>query len=129
MKSSITAIGREAPPEAASRNCGRRSSWRAAASSATYIVGTPTNTVTPVPSMTSMTVAGSNRGTSEMVAPTRNPPFMTTVCPKEWNSGRAPKMTSSPRMSIESYTETVAFHRTLSCVSTAPLGLPVVPDV
>ncbi len=55
--------------------------------------------------------------------------FSPQVWPKEWNSGSPPKMTSPgetlKRVSIEVATLVPRF----ACVSSAPLGEPVVPEV
>ncbi len=59
----------------------------------------------------------------------RNVPFMPTVCPNVWNSGRQPSTTSLRVESFASKTLTVAFITRLRCVSSAPFGSPVVPLV
>ncbi len=60
---------------------------RTAVSMAQYMVGTPANDVTFSRFMSSRAATGSNRGIRTMVACRRNPVFMTTVWPNEWNSG------------------------------------------
>jgi len=94
-----------------------------------YMVGTPANTVTFSSTSIASASPGSNRGISTMDAPTKNPAFITTVCPNEWKSGSAPKITSSFRMWITEVAVTIAFIAMFRCVSTAPLGEPVVPEV
>ena len=94
-----------------------------------YMVGTPANTLTFSLTMRSRAAGPSNRGMSTSVAPTRNPAFITTVWPKEWNSGRTASVTSSGSSLTTSNALIVAFHSMLSCVRIAPFGFPVVPDV
>ena len=78
--------------------------------------------------MISSAFSGSKRGSSVTVAPTVTALFMEQVWPKEWNSGSAPRSTSSS-LSSPSFSETPAVLNRFACVSSAPLGLPVVPDV
>ena len=79
--------------------------------------------------MISSAFSGSKRGSMVTVAPTVTALFMQQVCPKEWNSGRAPRRTSSS-LSSPSFSETPAeFLYRFVCVSSAPFGLPVVPEV
>jgi hypothetical protein len=70
-----------------------------------------------------------NRASRTRVPPIRKVPFIATVCPKVWNSGRHPITTSSGRASLASNTFTVAFMTRLRWVSRAPFGSPVVPLV
>ena len=54
---------------------------------------------------------------------------MLTVWPKEWKSGRAPR-TTSPALTSEVVREAMsALRERLKWVSSAPFGLPVVPEV
>ena len=85
--------------------------------------------VTPSRTIVSMAPAASNLGCRTSVAPTRNVVFIATDCPKTWNSGRLPIVTSSRRTSLPSKAETVAFMTRLRWVSRAPFGSPVVPLV
>ncbi len=126
---SRTTTGRDAPPETQSRSSGSASARGAASSSWTYIVGTPKNSVARSRCIRSMAAAGSNRGCSSRVAPTRNVEFIDTVWPKVWNSGRQPITTSSRRIGFASNAFTVEFSTRLRCVSRAPFGRPVVPLV
>jgi len=98
-------------------------------SSAAYIVGTPWKTVTWSRWITSNAVAGSNRGTRVRQAPLPTAAFSPQVWPKEWNSGRQPMTTSSGPRSNRVVADTAALRRRLAWVSSAPLGLPVVPEV
>ena len=54
---------------------------------------------------------------------------MDTDWPNVWNSGRQPMTTSSRPIGFASKAFAVAFMTRLRCVSTAPLGRPVVPLV
>ncbi len=94
-----------------------------------YIVGTPWKTVTPSRTISSMAASPLNRASSTSVPPSRKVPFIPTVWPNVWNSGRHPSTTSSWRASFASKTLTVAFMTRLRWVSSAPLGWPVVPLV
>jgi hypothetical protein len=63
----------------------------------------------------------------------RQPPektvaFRPHVCPNEWNNGSAPSVTASSP-SPKSPAAISALRRRLECVSSAPFGVPVVPDV
>ncbi len=122
--------GRDAPPEMHMR---RLATSAAAApgccSSAAYMVGTPSNTVARSRAMASSTVCGSKRGTRVSEAPLRTATFMVQVCPKMWNSGRQPTITSSDVSRWTSVTLTSVLWRSPAWVSAAPLGRPVVPDV
>ena len=60
--------------------------------------------------------------------PTRTAAFSPLVSPKTWNSGSAPNVTVSGPESTRS-TEICAAARRLPWVSSAPFGVPVVPDV
>ena len=62
-------------------------------------------------------------------APTISEAFMLTVWPKEWNSGRPPKTTSPAAISEVVREETSALRWRFAWVSSAPFGLPVVPEV
>ena len=95
---------------------------------ALYIVGTPANSVTLSRSMISSAFAGSKRGMNVSVAPDSAHAFMQHVWPKEWNSGSAPS-TTSPSSVWNSPCDAFALASMFSCVSSAPLGWPVVPDV
>ncbi len=95
---------------------------------AEYIVGTPSNTVTRSRSMISSAWVGSKRAISDSIAPDATAAFIAQVWPNAWNSGSAPRTTSSecrPSRSIA----TCTLRPRLSCVSSAPFGFPVVPDV
>ena len=78
--------------------------------------------------MISSALAGSKRGISVSMAPAPTQLFIAQVWPKEWNSGSAPSTTSSSERSKRPR-ETSELRRRLSWVSSAPLGVPVVPDV
>ena len=84
--------------------------------------------VTRSRSMISSALSGSKRGSIESVAPARIPAFSEHVCPNEWNSGSEPRITSSPVIANSSCA-TCALRPRLPCVSSAPFGVPVVPEV
>ena len=91
-----TSTGSAAPPETHTRSADRSYSPRSgAASSATYIVGTPSKMVTRSRAITCSAFSGVNRDTRVRQAPTRTAVLSPQVCPNEWNSGRPPKITSS----------------------------------
>ena len=95
---------------------------------AAYIVGTPSKMVTLSRASIVNASEGSNRGSRVRQAPVRTAVFSPQVWPKEWNKGRAPNMTScSSTWSRLRVTST--FSARLKWVSSAPLGVPVVPDV
>jgi hypothetical protein len=78
--------------------------------------------------MSSSAWPASNRGISRTVAPVANPAFSCTVWPNEWNSGSTVRCTSCgwrPNSLFASSTLCTV----LLCVSSAPLGCPVVPLV
>jgi hypothetical protein len=97
-------------------------------SRAKYIVGTPEKIVQRCFSMASMTGSISKRGTSTIVPPYRTLVFSTLDSPKTWKSGStASPMSSSSKPN--SAPAVVQFMNSWKCVSSAPLGLPVVPLV
>ncbi len=79
--------------------------------------------------MISRALSGSKRGIIEIIARLQMPAFSVHVWPNEWNSGSAPSSLSSSVISPSVDAATVQFLCRLACVSSAPLGLPVVPDV
>ena len=93
-----------------------------------YIVGTPWNTLTRWRWIVSSTARASNRGTIVRQAPAATEAFSPQVWPNEWNSGSAPS-TTSPAASENGPAEISALRIRLAWVSSAPLGVPVVPDV
>jgi hypothetical protein len=125
----MTSTGIAEPPDTQSRSelvsYWSRSGWL---SMAWYIVGTPWNTVTLSRWMISSALAGSKRGTIDSSPPTAIVAFRPQVWPKEWNSGSAPRTTSSAVVWARSIMPW-ALARRFAWVSSAPLGLPVVPDV
>ena len=92
------------------------------------MVGTPMNTVTRSRCMSSRTARGSNRGTSVMVPPSRTQVFMIDDSANTWNSGSATTTVSSAANS-NSRPGMSAFMYSVMCDSTAPFGVPVVPEV
>ena len=129
-----TATGIGAPPDTPRRRVlatrSRRPSRAAcsALSKPMNMVGTPQNTVTPCAAISCMAASGSKRGASTIIAPTATTEFICTVWPKVWNSGSAISCTSvlSSRVSATQHSALVTM---LACESSAPLGVPVVPEV
>ena len=95
---------------------------------AAYIVGTPSKTVTPSLSSIVNASEASNRGSRVRHAPVRTAVFSPQVWPNEWNRGSAPNMTSSWSTSSRFWV-TSTFLARFKWVSSAPFGVPVVPDV
>ena len=125
----MTSTGIAAPPDAQTCrldvSASPASGWW---SIAEYIVGTPSNTVTRSRAMISSALPGSKRGIRVSMPPARTQALSPHVCPKEWNSGSAPRTTASS--DSENRPRAIStLRRRLSCVSSAPLGVPVVPDV
>ena len=79
--------------------------------------------------MISSALFGSKRGISDRQAPTRTELLSPHVWPNVWNSGSAPSSTSSSDASASLVAEMSQFVWRLSWLSSAPLGVPVVPDV
>jgi hypothetical protein len=75
-----------------------------------------------------MAFAGSKRGMRDMVAPKRTHTLSWLDSPNTWNSGSTTSTMSSSRMP-NSRPGVSAFMSSWKCVSSAPLGVPVVPDV
>ncbi len=98
------------------------------------MVGTPTQQVMRSSAIVCRTAAGSNRGMRTRVWPPATPAFICAVCPVEWNTGSVirfrvvPASAPSSRGAIMSR-DTMALVTMLKCVSSAPLGCPVVPEV
>jgi hypothetical protein len=79
--------------------------------------------------MTLSAVTASNLGIRVRPAPATTAVLRLQVWPKAWNSGRQPITTSSGPRSSSEPAVTSAFLATLAWVSSAPFGVPVVPDV
>ena len=92
------------------------------------MVGTPEKIVHPYRAMASSTASGSNRGMSTSVPPNRTHTLSTLDRPNTWNIGSTATPTSSSRKP-NSPPATVQFMYSWKWVSSAPLGLPVVPLV
>ena len=123
-----TSIGSAAPPETQIRRLEVSASDKSVWSRETYIVGTPSKTVTRWRSMSRTTASASNRGTSDTHAPAAREAFSALLCPNAWKNGRQPSTTSWLRMSSMS-TKVVALRYMFEWVSCAPFGAPVVPEV
>ena len=85
----ITSSGIAAPPEAHSSRRDASTS-PSSATMAANMVGTPSKRVTRSRSMISSARPASNRGRSVRQPPTLIIKLSPHVCPKEWNTGRAP---------------------------------------
>ena len=102
-----------------------RSGW---CSSAVYIVGTPAKEVTLSRSISSSALPGSKRGSSVSSPRARIAMFITEFMPNTWNSGSVASPTVSGPASTRSRAVSAPVAR-FACVSVAPFGVPVVPDV
>ena len=93
------------------------------------IVGTPSKIVTLSRAMTDSAFAPSKRGISVSVEPRSTVVFRPQVRPKTWNNGRQPMITSSGEFSSRVSAVVRALPARFACVSSAPFGCPVVPEV
>ena len=84
--------------------------------------------VTPSRCMISRALPGSKRGIIVRQPPVAMVAFSEHVCPKEWNSGRAPSVIAPGPIS-KMLPPTSTLRRRFSWVSAAPLDRPVVPEV
>ena len=93
-----------------------------------YIVGTPKNIVAPCVAAASSTASGENCGTRTAAPPHNIAPCRPTPRPCTWKSGSA---STSRSAAVQRHAMRTAslLASTLPCVSIAPLGVPVVPDV
>ena len=126
----ITSTGIAEPPETHTRRLSvSASSWPGALSIAWYIVGTPSRIVTSSRAMISSALRGSNRGISVRQAPcaTRG------VEPARLPEGVEQRQRAEDHVLVVDPDQRARgrrqFSRRLSCVSSAPFGVPVVPDV
>ena len=125
-----TSIGSDAPPDAQTRRLEvSNRSLSGTDSSPMYMVGTPRKTFTLSASQIRSACSGSNLGSRVMHAPEYIAQFIAQVCPNEWNSGSPPNRTSPGPLGISVSTEVITLVRRFSWLSSAPLGLPVVPEV
>ncbi len=127
-KACSTSTGSADPPEMQVRRL-LVSAVASVSSRAPYMVGTPSKIVTRCSSMIFRTAAGSKRGISASDAPDTTAALSPQVSPKTWNSGRQPMITSSGVVRMRASTVVRALESRLWCVSIAPLGCPVVPEV
>ena len=93
------------------------------------MVGTPSKIVTASRWMMSSALAPSNLGSSVSVPAAATVAFSPQVSPKTWNSGRQPITTSSGLFSSRVRAVSSALRVRPAWVSSAPFGLPVVPEV
>src|SRR5579862_5249388 len=116
-----------AEPETARR---RRASspTRLEAARRWYIVGTPKNIVAWYVVQASSTASTSNRGSRTTEEPASNDVYSATHRPCPWKMGRACTRRSSALHRHVREIDWLLASR-FPCVSTAPLGAPVVPEV
>ena len=93
------------------------------------MVGTASSTVTRSRRIRSIALAGSKRANSESPAPAAIAAFIAQVIPNTWNSGKQASTTSSSVSFTRRRTMTSWFEPRLPWVSSAPFGVPVVPEV
>ena len=121
----MTSTGIAAPPEMQTRSePASPSSW----SSAVNMVGTPSNTVTASRSRIASALAASKRGSNVSVPPAASVALSAQVWPKAWKKGNAPSVTAVSSMP-KSAPLTSWLRIRFACVSCAPFGVPVVPEV
>ena len=95
---------------------------------AAYIVGTPSKMVTLSRAIIGSASAGSNRGSRVRQAPVRTAVFSRDRSGRRVEQGQGPEYdVVRPAWSRSRVTST--FPTRLKWVSSAPLGVPVVPDV
>jgi hypothetical protein len=73
-------------------------------------------------------LAALKRGSSVSVPPAASVALSAHVCPKAWKKGSAPSVTVVSS-SVNSPVETSRLRIRFACVSWAPFGVPVVPEV
>jgi len=93
------------------------------------MLGTPMKIVALCSRMARAVVSGSKRGRGTMVQPKRRELSMHAVAAKAWNIGSTTRRMSSPGFRPRAVTVLVALLTRLRCVSMAPFGRPVVPEV
>ena len=93
-----------------------------------YVAGTPIIVVTCFSAISARARAGSNVGSSTTVAPFHQASSGCTFQPPTWNWGSTcSTVSSAPRPATRSNERFV--QKQFACVSRAPFGFPVVPDV
>ena len=129
-KDRISSAGIAAPPDMQSRRVDASApSAESQCSIALYIVGTPWKTVTRSRSRISSALSGRKRGSIVTVEPVAIALFIVQVCPNEWKSGSAPSSTSSSVKPASLPPVALQLRYRFAWVSSAPFGVPVVPDV
>ena len=93
------------------------------------MVGTPAKRVTRSRVTIAAASSGVKRGSRVKLPPTARVAFWMQVWPKEWNSGSVARATSSAFTGIRRGTTMVQLTRRFAWLSSAPFGLPVVPEV
>ena len=127
VSSSASGIG--APPTTARRRLDR--SARAKPGSCArkrYVAGTPIIVVTRFSSISRSARSGSNWRSRTTVAPFHHASSACTFHPPTWNCGSTCSTTSSCEIPVVR-SKPRFVQKQFACVSSAPFGLPVVPEV
>ena len=93
------------------------------------MVGTPAKSVTRSRATIAAASSGVKRGSKVKLPPTARVAFWMQVWPKEWKRGSVARATSSAQTGTRRGTTIVQLTRRFEWVSSAPFGLPVVPEV
>ena len=93
-----------------------------------YVAGTPIIEVTCFSAISSSARAGSKAGSSTTVAPFHQASSGCTFQPPTWNCGSTCSTVSSPDTPATRSKERFV-QKQFACVSSAPFGFPVVPEV
>ena len=93
-----------------------------------YVAGTPIIVVTCFSAISASARAGSKAGSSTTVAPFHQASSGCTFQPPTWNCGSTCSTVSSPDTPATRSKERFV-QKQFACVSSAPFGLPVVPEV
>ena len=120
--------GSDAPPDTATRSADRSRPAMSSCARACSMVGTPPMTVHRSASIASSAAAGWKRGRMDRQPPNRTNTLITDDSPNTWKNGSTASTTSS-LFTPNSSPATVQFMYIWKWVSSAPLGLPVVPLV
>ena len=93
-----------------------------------YVAGTPIIVVTRFSAISRSARPASNSRSSTTVAPFHQASSGWTFQPPTWNCGSTCSTTSSPQTPVARSNERFV-QKQFACVSSAPFGLPVVPEV
>ena len=131
-KARISSAGIAAPPDMQMRSDGAVGARRTTSewSIALYIVGTPWKSVTRSRSMISSALSGSKRGSIVTVAPDADRAVHRAGLPErvEQREGAEEHVVLAHLAELLGHALAEFLYR-FECVSSAPFGLPVVPDV